>query len=282
MKTFFKSFYEYKKFSDDRPWSVIRLRPPDEDGGIRVTPPHYADTVELVLTEGIAGNYLIGCRQFEFAERNVLCAAPNVVHAMNYMSGSGSIVCMKVYPDGLRRFINIEAVLENNGASLDTLYASNARYSEIKRLADRLEDEGLRLTDGLSAILELFGCLTEDGGQPKISEYSGSLKNSELREIIRWTEEHIAERITLDAVSARLGYNKNYFCSKFKNAVGATYVSYLNTLRVSRACAMLGRGMTINDTCEACGFENVSYFINLFRRITGTTPGKYLAGADRK
>ena len=37
----------------------------------------------------------------------------------------------------------------------------------------------------------------------------------------------------------------------------------------------LKKGYSVSQTCDACGFEDLSYFVQLFKKITGTTPKKY-------
>ena len=33
--------------------------------------------------------------------------------------------------------------------------------------------------------------------------------------------------------------------------------------------------LSVNEICDAVGFEDQSYFVKVFRRYTGMTPGKY-------
>ena len=54
-----------------------------------------------------------------------------------------------------------------------------------------------------------------------------------------------------------------------------TYMHYLNTVRVSKAFFMLRNGDSVQNVCRNCGFENVSHFIQLFKRIQHMTPYQY-------
>jgi len=54
-----------------------------------------------------------------------------------------------------------------------------------------------------------------------------------------------------------------------------TYLNYLNSVRVRRACILLQKGETVQSVCRASGFENVSYFIQMFRKIQHMTPSQY-------
>ena len=68
------------------------------------------------------------------------------------------------------------------------------------------------------------------------------------------------------------GYSKYHFCSRFKSLTGMTYLNYLNSVRVRRACLLLQQGESVQAVCRATGFENVSYFIQMFKKIRHVTP----------
>ena len=84
-----------------------------------------------------------------------------------------------------------------------------------------------------------------------------------------------ARRITIDEVAKRTGYSKYHFCSRFKSLTGMTYLNYLNSVRVSYACQLLQQGESVQAVCRATGFENVSYFIQMFKKIQHVTPYQY-------
>ena len=93
--------------------------------------------------------------------------------------------------------------------------------------------------------------------------------------MIRWTNENFARKITIDEVASMTGYSKYHFCSRFKSLTGMTYLNYLNSVRVRRACLLLQQGESVQAVCRATGFENVSYFIQMFKKIRHVTPHQY-------
>ena len=109
----------------------------------------------------------------------------------------------------------------------------------------------------------------------------GALKNDihghNLRKVILCTEQHLGEKISLQNAANLVGYEKHYFCNKFKNLTGISYMNYVNNLRIQYACELLTKGETASSVCEQCGFDNLSYFIQLFKKITGTTPKAFSA-----
>ena len=108
-------------------------------------------------------------------------------------------------------------------------------------------------------------------------------KSKELQKIlpaIEYLNLHYAEDVALDDVAAILGFDASYFCRIFKSATGATFVEYLNFVRISKAEKMLSRtGESILSISEAVGFASVSYFNRVFKKIRGCSPRTYRATA---
>ena len=91
---------------------------------------------------------------------------------------------------------------------------------------------------------------------------------------------HINERhsedITLDDVSALLGFDPGYFCRIFKSATGATFTEYLNFVRVCKSEKYLKTGeMSILEISEAVGFSSVSYYNRIFKKYHSCAPSVY-------
>lgn len=101
-------------------------------------------------------------------------------------------------------------------------------------------------------------------------------KLNTMKEIAAYMEAHLAERLSLEDVSAHFYMSQNYFCKYFKQNFGTGFTSYLNNLRLEQACVLLEKtDLPIMEVSLQCGFENFSYFIRLFKRLHGITPSAY-------
>ena len=72
------------------------------------------------------------------------------------------------------------------------------------------------------------------------------------------------------------GMSPKYFCRFFQDMMGQTLVEYVNKYRVERACLLLNSGeKSITEVAFESGFDSLSYFIKIFKRYKGETPGQY-------
>jgi len=113
---------------------------------------------------------------------------------------------------------------------------------------------------------------------------SSSNRNSEeksgihiyLKKMNQFIEKNFDKLISLDDVSDYLGISKQYFCYIIKHEYNTTFINYLNKYRVEKAKLLLNNNETrINSISGQVGFSSDSYFIKVFKSITGLTPGEY-------
>lgn len=63
---------------------------------------------------------------------------------------------------------------------------------------------------------------------------------------------------------------------RFKAATGSSMIEYLQNLRIEAAKRALEHGrLSVEEVSLEAGYEDVSFFRRLFRRLTGLTPGEY-------
>lgn len=85
------------------------------------------------------------------------------------------------------------------------------------------------------------------------------------------TDQHAT--ITLDMLSKKFNYSKSYISHMFKRESGYTLKEYCNLLKIEDAKVLLEESNTsVTNIALSIGYNNFSYFINTFKRITGETP----------
>jgi len=88
--------------------------------------------------------------------------------------------------------------------------------------------------------------------------------------------EHQSEDLTLSAVAQAVHVSEYYFCKLFKRGTGLTLTSFLGRVRVESVKQMLlNRHMRVSEAAYAAGFQSLSQFNRVFRRIEGESPTTY-------
>ncbi|MDL4843258.1 AraC family transcriptional regulator [Aquibacillus rhizosphaerae] len=94
--------------------------------------------------------------------------------------------------------------------------------------------------------------------------------------IMNWVEEHYMEPFDLERLSAELHLSKSYVSRVFKRETGNSLTEYITILRIKQACQLLQMTQKpIELIGESVGLGSVSYFIQLFKKMIGTTPHQY-------
>ncbi len=100
---------------------------------------------------------------------------------------------------------------------------------------------------------------------------------NKIRPAIAIIEEEYGSKITLEGLSSACGVSQNYFSRRFKEITGQTPFEYLLIYRIETACKMLLIGNdSVTDVCFKCGFNDLSYFINVFKKHMGVSPKNYV------
>lgn len=95
-------------------------------------------------------------------------------------------------------------------------------------------------------------------------------------EVQRYIYNNLSKPLTLTDISEHVHLSATYACSLFKEKTGQTINQYILDARIHRAKLMLeSTNMHINEIAEAIGFSSSSYFIKVFRKVTGITPQEY-------
>lgn len=86
---------------------------------------------------------------------------------------------------------------------------------------------------------------------------------------------HFSETIDLDIIADEACFSKFHFIRLFSDVFGKTPHQYLITVRIANARKLLATGLPVQDTCFTVGFESVSSFTALFKKLTGITPSQF-------
>lgn len=81
--------------------------------------------------------------------------------------------------------------------------------------------------------------------------------------------------IPLSTFLKTIPLSQSYMCHEFKKTIGKSMIEYFNEQKIKYAYTLLVTTNYSNEMiCHKIGFENISHFYNLFKKIYNTTPAK--------
>ena len=89
-------------------------------------------------------------------------------------------------------------------------------------------------------------------------------------------DNNYADKIDLDNISDEAYFSKFHFIRLFKTIYGKTPHQYLKSVRIEKAIQLLRNGKPVSEVCLLVGFDSLSSFSGLFKRIVGISPSTYL------
>jgi AraC-like DNA-binding protein len=94
----------------------------------------------------------------------------------------------------------------------------------------------------------------------------------------RYIDEYSREELSLTKVAKAVNTNASYLSENFKRVTGINFVDYVAHARFEEACRLLHDGdMRISDVAFAAGFQSLSQFNRVFKRLCGKSPTQFRA-----
>ena len=250
---------------------------------------HRQDSWELTYIVFGRGKRILGDSETEFASGSLAFIPPHIPHCWkfddNYVDHDGCIAhytltfktefidrCVSAFPeltDRLERVKSVSSVLS---------FDENTTNILADMLAKMASEEQSEMLPFIFRLLLLLSKREESA--TIVGRFSENDRTSErIKKVKEFTQSHYARTITIDMIADHVGMNRSSFCTFFKKATGQTYITYLNKLRVDRACYLLRQGsFNITEVCYMVGFNDVPYFNRCFKNNRGMSPKEYAEG----
>jgi len=166
------------------------------------------------------------------------------------------------------------------------LHNSYGGFRVMGKKRDRLEETllGLTVRDGIDKLilfLEILKLLSDEKDMQPLSQqlFQRTIKTFDggrLNKVLEFTFREYHRAIRLDEVAAIANLTVEAFCKYFKTRTRKTYVNFLNEIRINNACRLLsGSDDPVAGVCFSVGFNNLSHFNRLFKKLNGMTPVEY-------
>ena len=145
---------------------------------------------------------------------------------------------------------------------------------EIEQLFSLMRQE---VIDKLKLMSYIFSVVDEAIKRQDGSRIISEEKIERIKPAIVYIEDNYHTHITVADLAKECLMSTNYFSKYFKEVTDSTPVEFLNKHRLEAACEMLLSGHSVTDTAFSCGFNDLSYFIHIFKKEMGISPKKYSA-----
>lgn len=124
-------------------------------------------------------------------------------------------------------------------------------------------------------LAQLLTELMRNSWHPEHSK-SVSIKRKDLRNVRDYLDTHYAENIKLDDLAKMFYINKFYLTHIFKEQYGTTVNNYLTQVRITNAKKHLRfTDWGLERIGAECGYKDANYFIRMFKKAEGMTPGEF-------
>ena len=106
-------------------------------------------------------------------------------------------------------------------------------------------------------------------------------KNAEPPVITRakeYIQQHEADELSLGEVAKAVNTSSFYFCKLFKKVTGLNFTHYVSRVRVEKAKnLLLNPNLRVSEIAFEVGFQSLTHFNRVFKKIIGQSPTEYRA-----
>jgi len=245
---------------------------------------HFHPEVELVFAEAQQGIRHIGDHVSAWKGSDLALIGSNIPH-LNFDYGVQATVDTVVV-QMMEDFLG-SSFLETPEAALVKDLFLRARtglafYGETKeRAGEMLKKLSAKSGfDQLLWLLAIFHVLAESKEYVALKAWplagrSVQKEAERLNRIYRHVEENFNVPVDVEKAAELADLTVPAFCRYFKKQVRMTYTDFVNQHRINHAKRLLLRDSNVSEACYASGFENLSYFNRVFKKITGINPSEF-------
>ncbi|MFO1487646.1 MAG: helix-turn-helix domain-containing protein [Verrucomicrobiota bacterium] len=93
-----------------------------------------------------------------------------------------------------------------------------------------------------------------------------------------YINEHQTEELSLGQVAKAVNTSTFYFCKMFKKVTGINFTDYLSRVRIEKSKnLLLNPNLRVSEIAFEVGFQSLTHFNRVFKRILGQSPTEYRA-----
>ncbi|GAB4042744.1 AraC family transcriptional regulator [Spirosoma litoris] len=242
---------------------------------------HYHPEYEIVYITGANGTRHVGDHISRYEGSDLVFIGPNIPH-LNFDYG--------VTTEHRKVVVQLKESFLGDLFGQAPEFAAIARLFELARAGISFHGETKRLVgeqleslpnrppfERLMALLLIFQQLATSQeavslhGKPITNAYNLS-EQQRLKRLYQFIEDNYQRKFELAEVASLTNLTTAAFCRYVKRMTRLTFTQFLNQYRINQAQKLLLLDHNVTEACFASGFESLSYFNKIFRRVTGENP----------
>jgi len=103
-----------------------------------------------------------------------------------------------------------------------------------------------------------------------------------IEKCILHIRQNLSARISVDQLAEIANLSPSYFFAVFKQRTGCSPITFINRLRMWRACHLLNEtDWSVKRIAATLGYKDQFYFSRLFKLIKGVAPTDYRSANSR-
>ena len=170
---------------------------------------------------------------------------------------------------------SLEKLSRDSGWDYWLFSASNEKdrqvIAQIRFLCDHADPkEAVSVVSACAALVSEV--ISRDSSHP---DYPSDPDWAVIRKMVGYIQSHYQERIMLEEIASAGAVCRSKCCQLFREKLQTTPMSYVIRYRLEKACGLIREGNSITDAAFSVGFQGLSYFSELFKKVYGIKPSKY-------
>jgi AraC-like DNA-binding protein len=110
---------------------------------------------------------------------------------------------------------------------------------------------------------------------------SGAAWPPAVKAAVQYMESNYSGMVGQEQLAQELGVSKYHFLRTFAAFTGMTPGEYLSRIRIEKAISLLRQSnLSIDEVAASVGYSSGSYFIKVFRKLTGQTPARFRSSRE--
>jgi AraC-like DNA-binding protein len=245
---------------------------------------HYHPEIELVYIKAPTGIRHVGQHISSYEESDLIMIGPNIPH-LNFDYGLRTeyehiVVQLRTdfLGDSFSRtpeLSSMRKLFERSSFGLSFFGDTRERAAMLLRSIEKQEP-----FYQLQTLLEVFYLLSTSDEVQVLNEKNSGI-NFLLKDKVRmgaiydYIHAHFDGKPDVNHIASLVHLTTAAFCRYFKQQTNMTFTDFVNYYRVNQAKNHLLHDKNVTETCFLVGFESVSYFNRIFKKIVGLNPSEF-------